>query len=125
MQALQVGLLSLALYRIKYPGYRASNSNIKSDVLDWIIRACVVLPYAFIPFEDSISILTTLSLCFLPHFTWFLILHMVSDNILKIFTGLLCIYGLEQAPFNNSLLYKTAKSMIFITSLLSIFINTV
>lgn len=125
MQALQIGLYGLAFYRIKYPGYRASGSHIKSDILDWVIRAYAILLYAFFPFEDQISILTILSLCFLPHFTWFLILHLLSNNIFKVFTGLLCIYGLEQAPFSNFLLYKVAKLLIFVTSLLTIFINSV
>jgi hypothetical protein len=125
MQALHIGLYGLAFYRIKYPGYKANSSHIKSDVLDWVIRAYAVLLYAFFSFEDTISILTILSLCFLPHFTWFLILHLLSSSIFKVITGLLCIYGLEQAPFNNFLLYKVAKSLIFVTSLLTIFINSV
>jgi hypothetical protein len=110
--------LVFAGYRIKYPDYYYSMPIPSPRKLEVLCKMILGLYIYNLEISPYILILLLYS-CLLPYYPWYLFLSFSSYRWIRILSSIISAYGLQQPPWNKSILYKIEKYILYIVGTMS------
>ena len=122
MYYIEYFFLIFAIYRIKYPSHFYSEGCQYFRIMDNLIKVLILVQLA-VEMQDLYTMKSILQIysIILPHYPWFLLLSFLPNCIFSNTISIICIYGLEQSPWNKNILYKIEKYKIFVLALANVF----